>query len=237
MRITKQQILRYKKQIALPGIGLSGQQKIQDARVLVIGAGGLGAPILYYLAAAGIGILACMDFDQLELHNLHRQIIHREDEVGNLKVQSAAKQLGQLNSGINFIPIALAATVENIDAYVRNYDIIIDGSDNFETRYAVNDSCCRQQKPLVYGSILNFEAQMAVFNQNKGKDLRALFPEPPDPTDVPSCELNGVLGTVPGVLGTMMAQECLKIVLGLPGLHNEFLLIDTLAWEIKKLKF
>ncbi|GHE33587.1 HesA/MoeB/ThiF family protein [Sphingobacterium griseoflavum] len=236
-QLTKDQIIRYKKQISLPEIGLTGQINIKQAKVLVIGAGGLGSPICLYLAGAGVGKLACIDFDRVEIHNLHRQIAHTEKTIGMPKVYSLVQKIQQLNSDIEFIPIQDRIDLDNAADYVRAYDVIVDGCDNFDTRYIVNEACFQQQKVLVYGSVLNFELQMAVFHHRGSKDLRAIFPEPPNPDDVPSCDLNGVLASTPGILALMMAQETLKIIAGLPCLHNQWLLMDTIAWEIKKLQF
>lgn len=235
--MTREEILRYKKQISLPAIGLEGQKKICSARVLVIGAGGLGSPILLYLTAAGVGTIACMDFDGVEIHNLHRQVVHSEQTIGAYKVKSASSVLTALNSTVQYIPIPERATTATLNDYISEYDIIVDGCDNFETRYLINDACVTHQKPLVYGSILNFELQMTVFNYLGNKDLRAIFPEPPHPDDVPSCDLNGVMGTTPGILGLMMAQETLKIIVGLPTLCNEWLIVDTWSWTMRKLNF
>ncbi|MFD1770585.1 HesA/MoeB/ThiF family protein [Sphingobacterium suaedae] len=237
MKLTRAQIIRYKKHISLPEIGLEGQWKLNQANVLLIGAGGLGSPIALYLAGAGIGRIACMDFDRVEVDNLHRQVAHTEKTVGMPKVYSLQKQLQQLNSDIVFEPIQEKVTAANIAQYIADYDVVIDGCDNFETRYLINDACAKQQKPLVYGSVLNFEIQMAVFNHKGSKDLRAIFPDPPHPDDVPSCDLNGVMASTPGVLGLMMAQETLKVVLDLPCLHNQWLLVDTLTWNSTKIYF
>ncbi|TDS11783.1 HesA/MoeB/ThiF family protein [Sphingobacterium paludis] len=237
MKLTKEQIMRYKKHISLPGIGMEGQLKIKKARVLVVGAGGLGSPLCLYLAGAGVGHLACVDFDQVEIHNLHRQVAHTERTIGMPKVYSLQKQLMQLNSDIVFVPIQQRVSASNIHELIHDYDIVIDGCDNFNTRYIVNDACASEQKPLVYGSVLNYEVQMALFNHEGSKDLRAIFPEPPHPDDVPSCDLNGVLATTPGILALMMAQETLKVLLGLPVLHNQWLIMDTLSWECTKISF
>ncbi|WP_437918455.1 HesA/MoeB/ThiF family protein [Sphingobacterium sp. LRF_L2] len=237
MKLTKEQILRYKKHISLPAIGIDGQIKLKKNKVLIIGAGGLGCPIALYLAGAGIGLIACIDPDSVEIHNLHRQIAHHESSVGTPKVISLKKQLEQLNSDIIFRPIHAKISPENIYSYIQEYDIIIDGCDNFKTRYLVNDACVFLKKPLVYGSVLNFEIQMAVFNYKEAKDLRAIFPEAPDPEDVPSCDLNGVMSTTPGILGLMMAQEAIKLILDLPSLKNELLIVDTERWETKKINY
>lgn len=237
MQLSKEQIIRYKKHISLSGIGLAGQVSIRQAKVLVVGAGGLGSPICLYLAGAGVGTLACIDFDRVEIHNLHRQIAHTEKTIGMPKVYSLQKQIQQLNSDITFLPLQEKVNADNIDSFVQEYDIIIDGCDNFDTRYVVNDACQRQGKTLVYGSVLNYEIQLALFNHRGSKDLRAIFPDPPHPDDVPSCDLNGVLASTPGILALMMAQETLKVILGLPCLHNQWLIMDTLTWEIQKLHY
>lgn len=237
MKLNKAQILRYKKQISLEDIGIEGQSRIIESKVLVIGAGGLGSPILLYLAGAGVGTIACIDFDLLEEHNLHRQIVHSECNIGQAKVESAAERLQALNSHVTYLPIIEKLSETNIDKHIADYDIIIDGSDNFATRYAVNDACVRHGKPLVYGSVLNFELQLAVFNHQGSKNLRNIFPEPPNPEDVPSCDLNGVMGTVPGILGLMMVQETLKIILGHSCLRNQWLWMDSRTWQLRIVGF
>lgn len=237
MKLTKEQILRYKKQISFAPIGLQGQQQICQSRVLVIGAGGLGAPILLYLAGAGVGTLACMDSDIVEVHNLHRQIIHRQQAIGIPKVYSAQQAIEALNPEVRYEAIQERVSADNIDQYIAQYDIVLDGTDNFETRYTVNDACVRQQKPLVYGSVLNFELQFAVFNHEGSKNLRDLFPEPPDPDSVPSCDLNGVMATAPGILGLMMAQEALKIITGTCTFKNKLLILNTDNWQSDTVNF
>lgn len=229
--------LRYNRPMSLPEIGVDGQLKIKQAKVLVIGAGGLGSPILLYLAASGIGTLGVIDFDVIEIHNLHRQILFEETEINELKATVAAKKIRQLNPNILFQTHEAKLGQDNIIEILNNYDYIVDGSDNFSTRYLVNDSCVQLKKTLIYGSILGFEGQLAVFNYQGSKNLRDLFPEPPNAKEVPNCSLNGVLGTFPGIIGTMMAQETLKVIIGLPHLQNELLLIDTKNWQLTKLKF
>jgi len=222
--------LRYNRQMMLPEIGEEGQQKLINARVLVIGAGGLGCPVLQYLAAAGVGTIGIVDFDIVEVHNLHRQILYTDKEVGKSKVVTAKEAILQLNPHAIIHVFEEELTGNNAPDIIKDFDIIIDGSDNFKTRYLVNDTCVKLGKPLVYGSILKFEGQIAVFNHNGSKNLRDLFPEPPDPNDVPNCSLNGVLGTLPGVIGTMMAHETLKLIAGLPVLTNKLLIFNTLQW-------
>ena len=232
-----QDFLRYNRQMMVPEIGDLGQKKLKKAKILVIGAGGLGCPILQYIATAGIGTIGIVDFDTIELHNLHRQILYTEEYVGQSKAITAKSVLETLNPLITVIAFEKKLTIENAAQIIKDFDVIVDGCDNFETRYLVNDICVQLGKSLIYGSILKFEGQMAVFNHNGNKNLRDLFPEPPNPKDVPNCNLNGVLGTLPGIIGTMMAQETLKLIMDLPTLENELVLFNTLDWSFKKLKF
>lgn len=221
----------------LPEIGELGQLKIKQARVLVIGAGGLGCPILQYLVAVGVGNIGIVDFDKVELHNLHRQILYTENNVGQLKSTSAKTILENLNPNITIQTFEEKLSETNANEIIKNFDFIVDGTDNFTTRYIINDACVKINKPLIYGSIFKFEGQIAIFNHKNSKNLRDIFPEPPNPEDVPNCSLNGVLGTLPGIIGTMMAQETLKLILELPTLNNELLLFDTLNLNFTKLKF
>ena len=232
-----QDFLRYSKQIQLAEIGEIGQLKIKQARVLVIGAGGLGCPVLQYLAAVGIGSIGIVDFDTIELHNLHRQILYSVNHVGQFKAPTAKMILEKLNPNIEIQSFEVKITQTNAEEIIQNFDFIVDGSDNFTTRYIINDTCVALKKTLIYGSIFKFEGQVAVFNHNNSKNLRDLFPVPPNPEDVPNCAVNGVLGTLPGIIGTIMAHEVLKLILNLPTLKNEFLLIDTLSLNFTKLKF
>lgn len=232
-----QEFLRYNRQTILPEIGDEGQEKLKKAKVLVIGSGGLGCPILQYIATAGVGFIGIMDFDTIEIHNLHRQILYTESEIGKEKAIVAKEVVSKLNPLIEVAAITEKLTIENANTTIAQYDVIVDGSDNFATRYLVNDTCVTLQKPLVYGSILRFEGQVAVFNYNGSKNLRDLFPEIPDPKDVPNCNVNGVLGTLPGIIGTVMAHETLKLIMELPTLSNELLLFNTLNWGFTKLNF
>ena len=236
MRII-QEFLRYNRQTILPEIGDEGQEKLKKAKVLVIGAGGLGCPILQYIATAGVGYIGIMDFDTIEIHNLHRQILYSENEIGQEKALISKEVVSKLNPLIEVEAINMKLTKENASTIIPQYDVVVDGSDNFATRYLVNDTCVEFQKPLVYGSILKFEGQVAIFNHNGSKNLRDLFPEMPDPKEVPNCNLNGVLGTLPGIIGTMMAHETLKLILELPTLKNELVLFNTLNWGFTKLNF
>ena len=232
-----QEFLRYNRQTILPEIGYEGQEKLKKTKVLVIGAGGLGCPILQYIATAGVGFIGIMDFDTIEIHNLHRQVLYTENEIGQQKAVVAKEIVSKLNPLIEAVSINEKLTLKNASKIINQYDIIVDGSDNFTTRYLVNDICVELNKPLVYGSILKFEGQVAVFNHNGSKNLRDLFPEMPNPKDVPNCNLNGVLGTLPGIIGTMMAHETLKLILELPTLKNELILFNTLNWNFTKLNF
>lgn len=232
-----QDFLRYSKQMQLPEISQSGQLKIKQARVLVIGAGGLGCPVLQYLAAVGVGNIGIVDFDKVEVHNLHRQILYSENQVGAYKSTTAKAILENLNPNINIQSFEEKLTLENAKNIIANFDYVVDGTDNFTTRYIINDTCMLLNKPLIYGSIFKFEGQIAVFNHKNSKNLRDIFPEPPNPEDVPNCSVNGVLGTLTGIIGTMMAQETLKLILELPTLYNELLLFDTLNLNFTKLKF
>lgn len=232
-----QDYLRYNRQMMLPEIGDMGQEKLKKAKVLVIGAGGLGCPILQYLATAGVGTIGIVDFDKIELHNLHRQILYTENQVGQTKASTAKSALEALNPLIEVLAIEEKLSIENAVQIIQNFEVIVDGSDNFATRYLVNDTCVALEKSLIYGSILKFEGQMAVFNHNGTKNLRDLFPEPPNPKDVPNCNLNGVMGTLPGIIGTMMAHETLKLIMDLPTLENELVLFSTLNWSFTKLTF
>lgn len=232
-----QDFLRYNRQVILPEIGNEGQAKLKKAKVLVIGAGGLGCPVLQYIATAGVGTIGIADFDLIEIHNLHRQILYNENQIGLLKATTAKAAVEKLNPLITVIAFEEKLTIENASRIISQFDIVVDGSDNFSARYLVNDTCVAMGKTLVYGSILGFEGHLAVFNHNGSKNLRDLFPEPPNPKDVPNCSFNGVLGTLPGMIGTMMAHETLKLIIGLPSLKNELVLFKTLEWSFVKLTF
>jgi len=235
--LTISDILRYGKPMLLPEVGEVGQLKLKKAKILVIGAGGLGCPLLQYLAISGVGTIGIIDFDKIEIHNLHRQVLYSETEVGLAKTSAALSALKRLNPYTTYQIFEEKLTMQNAEQLLSEFDVIVDGCDNFTTRYLVNDTCVTLQKPLVYGSILKFEGQMAVFNHKGSKNLRDLFPLPPNPEDVPNCSLNGVLGTLPGIIGTMMAQETLKLIMDLPTLENELILFNTLHWQFNKLKF
>lgn len=235
--IGKDEFNRYHKQFQLEEIGFSGQTKLKEAKVVVVGAGGLGCPILQYLNAIGIGTIGIIDFDTVHISNLHRQVLYTSNDIDQLKVECAAKRLIEQNPNTEIIQHCVQLTAENAKEILEKYDIIVDGCDNFLTRYIVNDTCVELGKPLIYGSILGFQGQIATFNLNGSKHLRDIFPEPPNPEDVPNCSENGVLGTFPGIIGTMMAQEAVKVILDLDPLINEILLFETKNWSLTKLRY
>jgi molybdopterin/thiamine biosynthesis adenylyltransferase len=209
---SKPELIRYSRQLMLPEVGLKGQEKFKNAKVLVIGAGGLGCPVLQYLSAAGIGTIGIVDFDTVELHNLHRQILYTAADIGKSKAMIAADKLKQQNPHIIIHEHNLLLNEENATGLIEQYDLVVDGSDNFETRYLVNDTCVQLDKPLVYGSILKFEGQAAVFNYKGSKQLRDIYSEAPHPDDVPNCSETGVIGAVPGLIGTLMCTMAFEII-------------------------
>lgn len=209
---SKNELVRYSRQLMLPEVGMKGQEKFKNSKVLVIGAGGLGCPVLQYLCAAGIGTIGIVDFDTIELHNLHRQILYTAEDIGKSKVQMAVEKLSQQNPHIVLQAHPVLLNEENATAIIQQYDLVMDGSDNFETRYLVNDTCVALNKSLIYGSIFKFEGQTAVFNYKGSKQLRDLYPEAPHPEDVPNCSETGVIGVVPGLIGTLMCSMALDII-------------------------
>ncbi|WP_109302363.1 HesA/MoeB/ThiF family protein [Aquimarina sp. AU474] len=221
---------RYHRQIILSEIGTSGQNKLSASKVLVIGAGGLGCPALQYLTAAGIGTIGIIDFDTVEASNLHRQILYGENSIGKNKAIAAKDRLVDLNPDITINVYPEKLTTKNALSLFAAYDIILDGTDNFSTRYLVNDACVITGKPLAYGAIFKFEGQVAVFNYKNGPTYRCLFPEPPKAGSVPSCSEIGVLGVLPGIIGSMQANEVLKIILGIGDvLNGKLLMYDCLS--------
>lgn len=221
----------------IPEVGIGGQEKLKNARVLVIGAGGLGCPVLQYLCAAGVGTIGIIDFDTIELHNLHRQILFSTEDIGKQKAETAAIKIKKQNPNALIDVYNLMLNIENAEQLISKFDIIIDGSDNFETRYLVNDTCLKLNKPLVYGSILRSEGQVAVFNYNESKNLRDLYPEAPNPEDVPSCSETGVIGVVPGMIGMMMCSMTIDIILGKFKNINTLHLFNFKDYSIRKLSF
>jgi adenylyltransferase/sulfurtransferase len=210
---TNEQIERYSRQIILPNVGGKGQEKLLKAKVLIIGTGGLGAPCSFYLAAAGVGKIGLVDSDKVELNNLQRQIVHTTADVGIPKVESGKKRLTALNPDVEVVAHALRLDSTNILEVIKGYDIIVDGSDNFPTRYLVNDACVIAKKPLVHAGIFRYDGQIMTILPGKGPCYRCLFPEPPPPGAVPSCQEGGILGAVAGVLGVLQANEVLKFIL------------------------
>lgn len=231
---TEEESDRYHHQMILPEIGIAGQGKLKNAKVLVVGAGGLGCPVLLYLCAAGVGTIGIIDFDKIELHNLHRQVLYSAMDVGKPKAETAADILKAKNPNVSFLVFNDILNTKNSIQIISQFDIIVDGSDNFPTRYLVNDACVELKKPVVYGSIFNFEAQLAVFNYKGGSNLRDIYPEPPAPEDEPGCNENGVLGVVPGILGVYMANACIQVILGTYN-NNNLLLFDFKQFNLVKL--
>jgi len=235
--LSNDEILRYSRHLIMPEVGMEGQQKLKAARVLCIGAGGLGSPLALYLGAAGVGTLGLVDFDVVDYTNLQRQIIHTTADVGRKKLDSAADKLKAINPFLNIRPFETKLTSENALEIFADFDIIADGTDNFPTRYLVNDACVLTGKPNVYGSIFRFEGQASVFATNEGPCYRCLYPEPPPPGLVPSCAEGGVLGILPGLVGVMQATEVIKLILGQgEPLIGRLLLIDALAMKFRELK-
>lgn len=236
-QFTPDQIQRYNRHFILPEVGEEGQAKLLDARVLMIGAGGLGSPTAYYLAAAGVGTLGIVDDDVVDRSNLQRQILHTDERVGMPKIESAELTLKGLNPELNVVGYRERVTSANVMQLFADYDVIVDGCDNFPTRYLVNDACVFLGKPNVHGSIFQFEGQTTVFDPSRGPCYRCLFPEPPPPGAAPSCQEAGVLGVLPGLIGCVQAVETLKLILGIGNsLVGRLLHFDTLAMDIKTLR-
>ncbi len=237
MSFTEDQIKRYSRHIILPEVGGKGQKKLLSSRVLLIGAGGLGSPAAYYLAAAGIGTIGIVDFDIVDISNLQRQILHSTNDIGKPKVESAKETLTALNPDIKVISYKEKLTSENIFGIIKDYDVIVDGCDNFPTRYLVNDACVLSGKVNIHGSIFRFEGQATVFDPKNGPCYRCLYPEPPPPGMVPSCQEAGVLGVLPGIIGTIQAVETIKILLGIgKTLTGRLLIFDALKMSFRELK-
>ena len=235
--LSNDEILRYSRHLIMPEVGMEGQQKLKAARVLCIGAGGLGSPLALYLAAAGVGTLGIVDFDVVDYTNLQRQIIHSTSDVGRPKLESAAEKLKAINPFLNLKTFNTRLSSENALELFREFDIVADGTDNFPTRYLVNDACVLTGKPNVYGSIFRFEGQASVFATEEGPCYRCLYPEPPPPGLVPSCAEGGVLGILPGLVGVMQATETIKLILGAGApLIGRLLLIDALGMKFRELK-
>jgi adenylyltransferase/sulfurtransferase len=234
---TDEQIERYSRHIILPEVGGVGQRKLLDARVLIIGAGGLGSPSAFYLAAAGVGHLGIVDFDRVDLSNLQRQIIHSTERIGMLKTESAKKTIQALNPDVQVTLFNERISSRNITRLLENYDYVLDGTDNFATRYLINDACVFAGKTNIHGSIFRFEGQVTVFRPKEGPCYRCLYPEPPPPGMVPNCQEGGVLGVLAGIIGNLQAVETLKLILGIGSkLSGTLLIYDALKTEFRKLK-
>jgi len=235
--LSKQEVLRYSRHLIMPEVGMEGQLKLKRAKVLCIGTGGLGAPLGLYLAAAGVGRLGLVDFDVVDFTNLQRQVLFGTTDVGRPKIEAAADHLRNLNPEIQIDAYETRLTSENALDLFKDYDIIVDGTDNFPTRYLVNDACVLLGKPNVYGSIFRFEGQITIFGAPGGPCYRCLYPEPPPPGLVPSCAEGGVLGVLPGIVGTIQAAETLKLIIGKgDALIGRLLLFDALGMKFRELK-
>ena len=235
--LTTDDLSRYSRHLILPEVGMEGQQKLKAARVLCVGTGGLGSPLAFYLTAAGIGTLGLVDFDVVDASNLQRQIIHSTKDIGRKKLDSAAEKLTALNPFLNVVKHETMLTSANALDILKDYDVVADGTDNFPTRYLVNDACVLLGKPNAYGSIFRFEGQASVFATEDGPCYRCLYPEPPPPGLVPSCAEGGVLGILPGLVGVIQATEVIKLILGKgEPLIGRLLLVDALNMRFRELK-
>ncbi len=235
--LTRDEVQRYSRHLIMPEVGVEGQRKLKAARVLCVGAGGLGAPAAMYLAAAGVGTLGLVDFDVVDASNLHRQIIYGTPDVGKRKLEAARARIAAMNDGVKVVLHELALTSKNALDVLKDYDVILDGTDNFQTRYLVNDACVLLGKPNAYGSIFRFDGQASVFAVKGGPCYRCLYPEPPPPGLVPSCAEGGVLGVLPGVIGIIQATEAIKLILGAgQPLVGRLLLYDALQMRFRELK-
>ncbi len=235
--LTTEDLSRYARHLILPEVGMEGQQKLKAARVLCVGTGGLGSPLSFYLTAAGIGTLGLVDFDVVDASNLQRQIIHSTKDIGRKKLDSATEKLNALNPSVRIVKHETMLTSANAMEILKDYDIVADGTDNFPTRYLVNDACVLLGKPNVYGSIFRFEGQASVFATEQGPCYRCLYPEPPPPGLVPSCAEGGVLGILPGLVGVIQAAETIKLILGKgDSLIGRLLLVDALTMRFRELK-
>src|SRR3984885_5472635 len=235
--LSNEEILRYSRHLIMPEVGMEGQLKLKRAKVLLIGTGGLGAPLGLYLAAAGVGRIGVVDFDKIDFTNLQRQVMFGTSDVGRPKIEAAAERMAGINPEIRLDRYETALTSENALDIMRDYDIVVDGTDNFPTRYLVNDACVLLGKPNVYGSIFRFEGQASIFGAPGGPCYRCLYPEPPPPGLVPSCAEGGVLGVLPGIIGSIQAMETLKLILGKgEPLIGRLLLFNALGMKFRELK-
>ena len=237
VQLSHEEIRRYGRHLIMPEVGLEGQKKLKAASVLLVGAGGLGSPLALYLAAAGVGRIGIVDFDVVDSSNLQRQILHSTHDVGKPKLQSAKERISSLNPNVDVQTYETTLTSENALNILKGYDVIVDGTDNFPTRYLVNDACVLLKKPNVYGSIFRFEGQASVFFAEQGPCYRCLYSEPPPPGLVPSCAEGGVLGVLPGIIGTIQATETIKLILGNgEPLIGRLLLFDALKMQFREVK-
>jgi adenylyltransferase/sulfurtransferase len=235
--LSREEFLRYSRHLILPDVGLAGQKRLKEAKVLCVGAGGLGSPLAMYLAAAGVGTIGVVDFDVVDASNLQRQILHGTSDVGRRKVESARETLEDLNPHVNVVLHGKRLTSENAVEVMAPYDLVADGTDNFATRYLVNDACVLLGKPNVYGSVFRFEGQASVFAHADGPCYRCLYPEPPPPGLVPSCAEGGVLGILPGVIGLIQATEAVKLLVGIgESLVGRLLMYDALAMTFREFR-
>jgi adenylyltransferase/sulfurtransferase len=235
--LTQEEVSRYSRHLIMPEVGVAGQEKLKAAKVLLIGTGGLGAPVAMYLAAAGVGTIGLVDFDVVDVSNLQRQVIHGTKDIGKKKIDSAEETMRDINPLINIIKHEVALSSANALEILKDYDIIADGTDNFPTRFLINDACVLLNKPNVYASIFRFEGQATIFAAEGGPCYRCLYPEPPPPGLVPSCAEGGVLGILPGVVGLLQATEVVKLILGAgEPLVGRLLLYDALAMKFRELK-
>jgi molybdopterin/thiamine biosynthesis adenylyltransferase/rhodanese-related sulfurtransferase len=236
-QLSHDEILRYSRHLLLPEVGVGGQQKLKAGRVLIVGAGGLGSPSSLYLAAAGVGTIGLVDFDAVDLSNLQRQVVHGTSDVGNPKLESAEARLKDLNPNVRVEKHRTQLTSENAMEILREYDVVVDGTDNFPTRYLVNDACVLLDKPNVYGSVFRFEGQASLFYAKQGPCYRCLYSEPPPPGLVPSCAEGGVLGVLPGIIGSIQALETIKWILGVgDSLVGRLVLFDALKFRFRELQ-
>lgn len=230
--LTSEELERYNRQMLMPEFGLVGQEKLKNAKILVIGCGGLGSPILLYLTAAGVGTIGIVENDKVDISNLQRQVLYSSSAVGQAKISETVNRLSALNPLVKFNQYSTRLSAENALEIIKDYDIVIDGTDNFPTRYLVNDACVMLNKPFVYGAIHRFEGQVAVFNHHNSATYRDLFPTPPPPEQAPNCAEAGVLGVLPGIIGSMQALEAIKVItnIGEP-LSGKLLVLDTLSMQ------
>lgn len=235
--LSHQEVQRYSRHLIMPEVGYEGQKKLKHAKVLLIGIGGLGSPLALYLAAAGVGTLGIVDFDTVDYTNLQRQIIHSTEAVGKSKLESATQRIAGLNPEVNIITFETSITSENALDIIKDFDIVVDGTDNFPTRYLLADASVFLKKPLVFGSIYRFEGQITVFDSSKGPCYRCLYSEPPPPSLVPNCAEGGVIGVLPGIIGTLQTNEIIKLILGIgKPLIGRLLLFDALDMNFRELK-